>query len=269
MRRRHTVLIMLALVAFAIAMSGCSTNNSSSPSSPSEDPGELFGYVLHALTGSPIEGATVSADGSSTTTDETGYYLIEDVEPGDVTIQASFDDFVTVWEDVYVHGGESLRQDCVLLPTTAGEEYRFVLTWGSDPADLDSHIWVPVSEGVYSHVYYAYRGSVEGEPYAELDVDDVTGYGPETITVLPEHEGEYAYSVYHFSGNGTLDTSQARVRIYQGNDLLYSLTVPDDVSDDNWWWNVCWFDAQTGNFTIVDELDPYSPTFAGPMRMTK
>jgi hypothetical protein len=264
--KRLTYLLIAALLipAALLSLSGCATT-SSNPSSPQADPGEVYGYVLHALTGSPLVGATVTVEGVLTTTDDQGYYFVDDVGPGDVTVQASFTDFVTLSEDVPVGEGESVRKDCVLIPTTAGGEYRFVLTWGANPSDLDSHLWVPIEGYPHTHIYYSNRGSVTSEPYAELDVDDVTGYGPETITVLPEHEGLYTYAVYHFSGTGTLQSSQATVRIYQGNTLRYTFTAPDEPCEDNWWWHVCSFDAQSGEFTIVDGLNAYAPTITGPM----
>jgi hypothetical protein len=260
--------VMLVVTVLAVAglsvMSGCSTT-SSNPSSPSTDPGTVYGYVTHALTATPIENATVVVDGESTTTDASGYYIVEGVDPGTVTVEASLTDYVTLQEEVQVGEGESVRQDCVLLPSTAGNEYRIVLTWGENPSDLDSHLWVPVDGETHTHVYYSNRGSTTTEPYAALDVDDVSGYGPETITVLPEHEGQYTYAVYHFSGTGTLQSSQATVRIYQGNTLRYTLTAPDETCGEHWWWYVCSFNAQSGSFTIANSLEAYAPTVTGEM----
>lgn len=264
MTRRIGLFSVVAVIsALVIVISGCATS-STSPS-PAADPGEVFGYVLNALTGLPIEGAAVTVDGVGTLTSETGYYIVQNVDPGTVNVVAAISAFVTVSTTVQVDEGGSTRQDCVLIPTTEGDEYRIVLTWGSDPADLDSHVWVPIDEGITAHVYFGYRGSSTSEPYAELDVDDVTGYGPETITVFPEHAGTYTYSVYHFSGTGTLQSSDAVVRIYQGNNLRYTLTAPDEPCSANWWWNVCTFNAQAGTFTISNTLGAYSPFGGEPM----
>lgn len=255
---RLGLLCLVAVVsAVALVISGCSSSGTG-PSAAAE-PGDVFGYVMNAMSASPIEGATVVVEGESTVTDTLGYYIVEDVGPGSVTVEASITDFVTVSSVVDVGDGESVRQDCALIPTTTGDEYRIVLSWGEDPSDLDSHLWVPLGGTTYAHVYYGYRGSAVDEPYAELDVDDVTGYGPETVTVFPRHEGEYVYSVYHYSGLGTLRSSNAVVRIYQGNTLRYTLDVADETCGDNWWWNVCTFDAQSGDFTIVDALDSDPP----------
>lgn len=256
-----SVVIVVSLLVVAIL--GCSTS-STSPSPPA-DPGEVFGYVLNAVTAAPIQGATVTVNGEATVTDSLGYYIVEDVDPGNVTVEASVTYFVTVSTVVEVGEGESIRQDCVLIPSTLGDEYRIVLTWGEEPRDLDSHLWVPLSGDIYAHVYFGYRGSVTSEPYAELDVDKVSGYGPETMTVLPEHSGLYTYAIYHYAGEGTLLSSDAILRIYQGNVLRHVLTVPDQTCGDHWWWNVCTFDAQSGDFTIVNTLEAYAPILTRPM----
>lgn len=264
MTSRLSLLSAVAIISvLVVAISGCSTS-STSPSSAA-DPGEVFGYVLNALTAGPIEGATVTVDGEATVTDSLGYYIVEDVDPGNVTVEASVTDFVTVSTGVEIEEGESVRQDCVLIPSTTGGEYRIVLTWGENPSDLDSHLWVPVGDGSDYHVYYSYRGSVTSSPYAELDVDDVNGYGPETMTVLPEYSGQYTYAVYHYAGTGTFLSSEATLRIYQGNVLRHTLTVPDQTCEDRWWWNVCTFDAESGEFTIVNTLQTAAPVLTGRM----
>ena len=61
---------------------------------------------------------------------------------------------------------------------TAGQ-FRFILTWGEEPRDLDSHLWIPTGVGIYTHVYFSNRGTLLGaSPYAELDVDDTYSFGP-------------------------------------------------------------------------------------------
>ena len=60
---------------------------------------------------------------------------------------------------------------------------RLTLTWGENPRDLDSHLWTPSIEGSPYHVYFGSKGSENSRPYAQLDVDDVSSYGPENITI--------------------------------------------------------------------------------------
>jgi len=252
-----TFVILLAFVW----LSGCSTTSSPSNARP----GDVFGYVVNAMTGGPIEDATVTVDGAATTSDSLGYYIVDDVDAGAVIVLASATGFVDLTTAVVVPDGGSVRRDCVLITSTTGDEYRFVLAWGEDPRDLDSHLWVPTGGGLYYHVYYSDEGSITEVPYAELDNDETEGYGPETVTVLTEYSDLYVYGVYHYDGDGTLRTSEAILRIYQGNDLRYTLLVPDEYCEDEWWWNVCTFNAVTGVFTIIDTLqeDPPFPTVRG------
>ncbi len=242
------------LLAF-VWLSGCATTTS--PSGLKR--GEVFGYIVDAMTGIHIEGAAVSVNGESTTSDTLGHYIVDMVNPGVVSVVASQAGYVTLTTAVEVPEGESVRRDCALITSTTGDEYRIVLSWDADPEDLDSHLWVPIGGGNYYHVYYSDEGSVTEEPFAELDNDETDGYGPETITAYPEYSGIYTYAVYDYYGDGTLATSGAILRIYQGNALLHTLLVPNQQCESGWWWYVCDFNAETGQFTIVNTLQESDP----------
>jgi len=138
---------------------------------------------------------------------------------------------------------------------------RITLTWGANPRDLDSHLWTPSIGGHSYHVYFSSKGSENSPPYAELDVDDVSSYGPENITIKQLFSGTYYYSVYHYSGTGTITTSGANVKVYgpQG-DVLNSLNVPSGSVGSNWWWNVLKIDGSTGQITIVNEISSSPPS---------
>jgi hypothetical protein len=68
------------------------------------------------------------------------------------------------------------------------------LTWGSQP-DVDLHTFEPNGP----HVYYAYKVG----PSGSLDVDDVTGFGPEHYTVGCEtlEQGTYRVGVNYYNGS--------------------------------------------------------------------
>lgn len=141
---------------------------------------------------------------------------------------------------------------------------QFTLTWGENPWDLDSHLYTPEIPGEYDtvayHVYYADPGYATEPPYADLDVDDVTSYGPEHVTIWDEFPGTYIYAVYHYSGTGTITTSQAQVGILLPDGTVQSFNVPDDVSaGDNYWWHVCNVDGETGVITVVDTIAAATP----------
>ena len=108
---------------------------------------------------------------------------------------------------------------------------RIVLNWGASPADLDSHLAFPAS-----HIYWQKKVGKAGTD-SNLDVDDVDGFGPETITITKNHSGEsYVYAVHDFTHNSSPDSnglgnSQAKVLVYIGQSLVRSYYVPQKVGN--------------------------------------
>jgi hypothetical protein len=228
---------------------------------PTEDLASLYGVVRDATTGVGIASASVAVNGLLTTSAGTGSYSVSNVIPSDrvlVTALASgYQPFSMV---LAIDPDESVEQDIVLVPTAQyADQYRFVLTWGQDPQDLDSHLWVPLGGDTHFHVAFWNKGSLTAVPYAELDVDDVTSFGPETITLLPNYEGQYVYAVHHWFGAGTIATSGAVVQIYCGNNLTHVLNAPNAECYDDWWWWVGELNAATGQFSLINEYHQEAP----------
>ena len=115
---------------------------------------------------------------------------------------------------------------------------RIVLNWGKNPSDLDSHLSYK-----NQHIYWERKQGLE----ANLDVDDVDSYGPETVTIDRRLEGQYyVYSVHDFSDRAqpnttNLSNSQAKVMVYTGESLIRSYYVPT---------------GQTGNLWTVFRISP-------------
>lgn len=139
---------------------------------------------------------------------------------------------------------------------STSNNYRIVLTWGNSPSDLDSHLWTPVIDGTTHHLYFSYKGTCEASPYACLDVDDTSSYGPETMTISRPFQGKYAYGVYNYSG-GNISGTNANVKIYNNSGLLRELTVPQ--TGDGRWWDVFEIDGETGSLTINNTVRTTSP----------
>lgn len=108
---------------------------------------------------------------------------------------------------------------------------RVVLTWGSTPADLDSHLWFP-----NNHVYFSNKVGTK----ANLDVDDTDGYGPETITIQEKKYGsEYYYAVHDFTNRSSTSSTQmsksnATVFVYVGQSLVRTYYVPKNKTGNLW-----------------------------------
>lgn len=206
--------------------------------------GTVTGYVYDATNSDPVAGVVVTASGTSTqaTTNTVGFFSIE-VTEGDVTLHFTktgytfYDITVTVEADLTTTVGE----DVVGYQPLQSGQYRFVLTWGSSPSDLDSHLLVP---GINDEIYFADQDASDAS--ANLDWDVTTGYGPETTTITTQRTGTYNYSIYNYSQSGSFSTSGAVVKVYNSSGLWKtynaSSATGDGTSD---WWRVCTLNGST------------------------
>lgn len=156
-----------------------------------------------------------------------------------------------------------------IIITSIAYQYTIALTWGEDPSDLDSHLWTPSIQGQAYHVCYYNRGSTTSAPYCSLDVDDVTSYGPEHIIIDSLFPGTYQYAVHHYSGDSTITTSNAQVKIYNHGALIQTFNVPNVTSQPYWSWYVFDLDGATGTITPVNTVGldiPYPPTLNKNMK---
>jgi uncharacterized protein YfaP (DUF2135 family) len=245
------------------------------PREPAEASSEIGGRVLDASDGQVIADATVHLAGPVTMsqrTDSSGQFLFEDLAEGEYSLTAHKAGYDT--QARYFTVGEGLNAiDLTLSPAIASDDVRVVLSWGESPSDLDSHLWTPVIEGDPHHVYYAQRGSETSPPYASLDRDDRSSFGPETITLWRERPGTYTYAVHDYtsySGSGSaLFESGARVEVFDGDGLVASYDV-SDVADSTGgvWWHVFTYDGDTRTITMVNELEASPPDTSLGLRDT-
>lgn len=243
------------------------------PHSPT--PGAISGRILHAQTNQPLAGATVHLRSginasagtpiASTTSSAEGAYSFGNVSAGTYTVSAAGTGFVSnIRTGISVGGGRTVTdQNVSLSPDSPGGTFRVVLTWGATPRDLDSHLTGPLGSGRF-HVYYANKGSASGSPFAELDVDDVTSFGPETITITNLGLGTYRYSVHDFSNaasssGSALAASGAEVKLYEGSTLKAHYFVPNAPGT---LWTV--FEFRNGVVTPVNTMSFQSQSGAVP-----
>jgi hypothetical protein len=219
------------------------------PNSPF--PGAISGSIRNARTGLAIPGATVElrpgmnalsgTPTATTTADGGGQYRFDALSANTYTVVARASGYTNGFRTGIVVGGREVPgQDVALSPSGALTEVRIVLTWGAEPSDLDSHLTGPTETGGRFHIYFASQGSLTGPPWAALDVDDITSYGPETITIVQQLVGVYRYSVHDFSNrfnsySVALANSGARVDLYRGASLIQSFFPP---STDGTLWTV-------------------------------
>jgi hypothetical protein len=107
------------------------------------------------------------------------------------------------------------------------------------------------------HVYWANRGNCNTFPFACLDVDDTTSFGPETITIKQRYAGTYVYAVYNYSNETAITSSGGRVQIYGPSGLVATYNVP--TSGNGRWWYVFDLNGSTGQITPRNVIQTNSP----------
>lgn len=174
------------------------------------------------------------------TTENAGQYQF-DFESGQYTLEVSGDGYITTYFNVICIGGTVVVKNAEITPIIPDDQIRIVLTWDEVPRDLDSHLTGPTPEGDEFHVYYSDDSYYyEDSPYVELDLDDTSSYGPETITIYNQLDGKYRYYVHDFTNGDSsepsseLSNSAATVKVYKGNALLRIFNVPQNQEGTIW-----------------------------------
>ena len=148
----------------------------------------------------------------------------------------------------------SSGQNIVLSPELNGQVARIVLQWGLNPRDLDSHLRGPRPGGGTFHVYYS---TDYVEDCGELDVDDTSSYGPETITMHRLVAGTYRYSVHDYTNRNSstsagLAGSSATVKVFYYDGREYTFNVPNQPGTV---WNVFEINGTTGAITALNQME--------------
>ena len=205
--------------------------------------GNASGTITNALNGSGVSGITINLRSgenvtsgtvvATTTTASNGAYSFTGLQPGTYTAEVSGSGFVTTYFSVAVVVDTTTpNQNAVVSPLMAAGQTRVVLTWGSTPSDLDSHLTGPLSgSSSRFHVFYGNQGSSTASPFAALDLDDTDSFGPETTTIYSQTSGVYRFSVHDFTNesltsSSALASSGAQVKVYRDNALVATYNIP-------------------------------------------
>ena len=134
----------------------------------------------------------------------------------------------------------------MLSPEVGEGEIRIVLTWGSSPTDLDSYAIGKSSSGRNFNINFSNKTIAD---IGNLDVDDTSSYGPETITIT-DTGASFTYSVVDFRAEGTMGSSGATVKVYlPGESSAKIFNIP---SGSGLLWNV--FKYENGEIIRINEL---------------
>jgi len=159
--------------------------------------------LINALTNQPIESVPVEVTRDlqgpiSVSTDAEGLAEFGPFVPGEsITVKVSQEGFDDIEQVIIADEDAEL---ILLAANPTATDMRLVMTWGSSPSDLDSHVrFFDANGNEQCHLYYGER---ECDNYATLDVDQQEGgnNGPETISITEIPDGFTAlYYVFDFS----------------------------------------------------------------------
>lgn len=143
-----------------------------------------------------------------------GTYTAELITPG---YESTYFTISTLYDNMEVNSNS--------IPNITNDDVRIVLTWGANPSDLDSHLFLPNGNNI---AYYS--KVVDG---GNLDIDDTSSYGPETVTIDSLKQGTYKYYVADYSNSSyerytstDMSQSNARVDVYDKTGLISTFIVP-------------------------------------------
>lgn len=202
--------------------------------------------IVDATTNSPIMGASVKVfagfstfgDYEEGTTDSTGKVTVNIKESGIYTVEVSKNGYITEKFEVQIMSNLVQTQKTFhLSPVLSGDAIRFVLTWGASPSDLDCHLKGTAGDGSDVYVNFTNMSDTNssGQKIAELDVDDTSSFGPETVT-LYDTTGSFDFFIDDYTDSGTISSSGATVKIYVGSTLYATVVIPAGIED---LWHVC------------------------------
>ncbi|GIS04178.1 MAG: hypothetical protein CM15mP106_6250 [Candidatus Neomarinimicrobiota bacterium] len=178
----------------------------------------IEGTVKNAVTGLVEEDIKVSLNGLEVLSDSEGFYSLYVPDfLNSYILNGTGDDFCPYIGTINIpsdYSSNVFEHNFSISPAPELGEIRIILTWGSNPSDMDSHLITPEIDSFNFHISYSNRGSSESAPFVVLDLDDVDGFGPETITIKKLEAGIYTYYVHQYSNDGILKESKARVQIF-------------------------------------------------------
>lgn len=209
---------------------------------PEEDGFTVQGQIINAQTGGGVSGAELEitpTQGDVITERSTaGGRYTATLPDGSYTVRIRCSGFVEEEFTLVVHRAIS-NQNFTISPQLAEGEIRIVLEWGASPRDLDSYLDGTTDSGVSVNTSFYHKQEVrDGTVLAQLDVDDTSGYGPETTTIY-DPNGVYDFYVVDFTQSGTMSDSGATVKIYSGDQAPVVINVCAGLGNE---WAVCRID---------------------------
>jgi len=210
------------------------------------------------LDGTPVNNAYVIVEGTGYS--QQGYTG----NAGSVDIITAAGDSIRVWAEKGTLKSEVTTEIAAPVGQVKRNRIELVeplvsitMSWGQNPSDLDSHLTGPLtSTSNRFHVWYPDKGSLSISPYAGLDTDDTSSYGPEIMTITKLLSGTYRYSVHNFSSQSDfrMENSNCVVNVViPKTGTIRRYNIPTNNSTNGNLWEVFELNVGTGsNVTLTD-----------------
>jgi hypothetical protein len=158
--------------------------------------------------------------------------------------------------------------DEVVITVLPLDGFYVELSWDNDN-DLDLHL-MDASADLFASgdCNYCNPNPQWGEPGGadnpSLDIDDIDGFGPETITIDAPTEGTFYVAVHYYGEqgfpfcDGQCAVSEATINIYVGGELAESFTTTLDGQGDLW--RVAQLDWPSAAISELGQIDHTNKT---------
>jgi len=235
----------------------------------------LYGTVFNAMTGNIIANASLTSTCLFTKrtaiTRENGKFTAANAISGPTgrqcNVEVSHPGFVSSQYPVTVlkTATDGLYRTNALLPKTdKSQTFRFVVSYGASPPDLDAHVFVPMPNASFldvgehalvphrkksSQVSWSRHGAAEELPFTTMD-RAAKMWGPETISVHNVNDGTYHFVIKNGASSFTtprdFKDSSARAFLYQGNTLLNTVAINSAQGSPTQIWGAYTLSCQRG-----------------------
>lgn len=224
---------------------------------------------LQALINGSVYQITIEPDGS--------YDQMVPLAPGSNSIQ------LRVFDS---NGDAGTGQVMRIQVTLAKLDIRVVLKWDTDETDVDLHLfkrlaseanpsvistsfdpWWSDEEDINQHICFYNKTPIDfgtGIQNPFLDIDDMDGYGPETLVLQEATTGRYHIWVHYYSAyNGTDEIPsnvQVNIVLKGGTDQAKVFTYDKRLTKDWEFWYVCTIDWPSATIVNQPPAEIYQPT---------
>ncbi len=143
-----------------------------------------------------------------------------------------------------------VRASSARLPRPLGMAAEIHLQWGSTPKDLDLFLLIKAGH-LAEKISFSAKGNISIAPWAQLNHDDTSGQGSETIQIAKWLDGIYRCMVFNYSDDAPLAGSGAMLTIALEEQQLQFVCPSQGAGR---WWEVISYDPKAGKLEILDRI---------------